>query len=75
MRRPTTEPHGINEAGAERGRAARPRSAFHELGGDLLAAATAYADAAGRATDIAERDHPFRQSSLVRRRAEGSRSG
>jgi RNA polymerase sigma factor (sigma-70 family) len=38
------------------------RGHLHELGGDLPAAATAYADAARRATDVAERDHLVRQA-------------
>ena len=37
-----------------------------ELGGDLPAAATAYADAAGRATNVAERDHLVRQAARAR---------
>jgi RNA polymerase sigma factor (sigma-70 family) len=42
------------------------RGHLHELGGDLPAAATAYADAARRATDVAERDHLVRQAARVR---------
>jgi len=42
------------------------RAHLHELGGDLPAAATAYADAARRATDVAERDHLVRQAARVR---------
>jgi hypothetical protein len=38
----------------------------HELSGDLPAAATAYADAARRATDVAERDHLVRQAARAR---------
>jgi RNA polymerase sigma factor (sigma-70 family) len=38
------------------------RGHLHELGGDLPAAATAYAEAAGRATNVAERDHLVRQA-------------
>ena len=37
-----------------------------ELGGDLVAAGTAYAAAARRATDVAERDHLVRQAARVR---------
>jgi predicted RNA polymerase sigma factor len=44
------------------------RGYLHELGGDFGAAAGAYAEAARRATDVAERDH------LVRRAA-GARAG
>ncbi len=43
------------------------RGHLHELGGDLPAAATAYAEAARRATVVAERDHLVRQA--VRARA------
>ena len=39
-----------------------PEGHLHELSGDLPAAATAYADAARRATDVAERDHLVRQA-------------
>jgi RNA polymerase sigma factor (sigma-70 family) len=42
------------------------RGHLHELGGDLPAAATAYADAAGRATNVAERDHLVRQAARAR---------
>ena len=42
------------------------RGHLHELGGDLPAAATAYADAARRATDVAERDHLIRQAARAR---------
>src|SRR3954449_10915760 len=42
------------------------RGHLHELGGDLPAAATAYADAAGRATNVAERDHLVRQAANAR---------
>src|SRR3954467_4834998 len=42
------------------------RGYLHELGGDLPAAATAYADAARRATDVAERDHLVRQAARAR---------
>ena len=45
------------------------RGYLHELGGDLPAAATAYADAARRATDVAERDHLVRQAASAHRRA------
>jgi hypothetical protein len=37
-----------------------------ELGGDLPAAAQEYADAARRATDVAERDHLVRQAARAR---------
>jgi RNA polymerase sigma factor (sigma-70 family) len=42
------------------------RGYLHELGGDLPAAATEYADAAGRATDVAEREHLIRQAARAR---------
>jgi len=42
------------------------RGHLHELSGDLPAAATAYADAARRATDVAERDHLVRQAARAR---------
>jgi RNA polymerase sigma factor (sigma-70 family) len=42
------------------------RGHLHELGGDRSAAATAYADAARRATDVAERDHLVRQAARAR---------
>ena len=42
------------------------RGHLHELGGDLPAAATAYADAARRAADVAERDHLVRQAARAR---------
>ena len=45
------------------------RGHLHELGGDLPAAATAYAEAARRAANVAERDHLVRQA--ARARAEG----
>jgi hypothetical protein len=42
------------------------RGYLRELDGDLLAAATAYAEAARRATDVAERDHLVRQAARAR---------
>ena len=42
------------------------RAHLHELSGDLGAAATAYGDAARRATDVAERDHLVRQAARAR---------
>ena len=42
------------------------RGHLHELGGDLPAAATAYAEAAGRAANVAERDHLVRQAARAR---------
>jgi RNA polymerase sigma factor (sigma-70 family) len=42
------------------------RGHLHELDGDLPAAGTAYAEAARRATDVAERDHLISQAARVR---------
>jgi RNA polymerase sigma factor (sigma-70 family) len=42
------------------------RGHLHELDGDLSAAATSYAEAARRATNVAERDHLVRQAARVR---------
>ncbi len=42
------------------------RGHLHELGGDLPAAASAYAEAARRATNVAERDHLIRQAARAR---------
>src|SRR5215218_9646256 len=42
------------------------RGHLHELAGDLSAAATAYAEAARRATNVAERDHLLRQAARAR---------
>src|SRR5215216_1121488 len=42
------------------------RGHLHELDGDLPAAAAAYAEAARRATDVAERDHLVRQAARAR---------
>jgi RNA polymerase sigma factor (sigma-70 family) len=48
------------------------RGHLHELGGDLPAAATAYAEAAHRATDVAERDHLVRQAARARNTGTGA---
>jgi RNA polymerase sigma factor (sigma-70 family) len=42
------------------------RAHLHELDGDLQAAGTAYAQAARRATNVAERDHLVRQAARAR---------
>ena len=42
------------------------RGHLHELAGDLPAAATAYVEAARRATNVAERDHLVRQAARAR---------
>jgi RNA polymerase sigma factor (sigma-70 family) len=51
---------------ADRHRWHAVRAHLHELNGDLPAAAEAYAEAARRATNIAERDHLVRQAARVR---------
>jgi len=56
----------LREVLGERHRWPAVRGYLHELGGDLSAAATAYADAAHRATDVAERDHLVRAAALAR---------
>ncbi len=53
----------------ERHRWQAVRGHLHELGGDLPAAATAYAAAAGLATNVAERDHLVRRAARARARA------
>ncbi|MDM4718208.1 hypothetical protein QTQ03_00860 [Micromonospora sp. WMMA1363] len=42
------------------------RGYLHGFDGDLPAAATAYAEAADRATNLVERDHLIRQAARVR---------
>jgi RNA polymerase sigma factor (sigma-70 family) len=49
------------------------RGHLHELDGDLPAAATAYAEAARRATNVAERDHLVRQAARARAALASSR--
>ena len=56
----------LREAIGERHRWHAVRGHLHELGGDLPAAAAAYAEAAGRATTVAERDHLVRQAARAR---------
>jgi RNA polymerase sigma factor (sigma-70 family) len=56
----------LREMLVERHRWHAVRGHLHELGGDLPAAATAYADAARRATDVAEHDHLIRQAARAR---------
>jgi predicted RNA polymerase sigma factor len=56
----------LREVLGERHRWHAVRGHLHELSGDLTAAATAYADAASRATDVAERDHLVRQAARLR---------
>jgi RNA polymerase sigma factor (sigma-70 family) len=56
----------LREVLGERHRWHAVRGYLHELGGDLPAAAAAYAAAARRATDVAERDHLVRQAARAR---------
>ena len=56
----------LREVLGERHRWYAVRGHLYELGGDLPAAATAYADGARRATDVAERDHLIRQAARAR---------
>src|SRR4051812_28763671 len=56
----------LREVLGERHRWHAVRGYLHERGGDLPAAATAYADAARRATHVAERDHLVRQAARAR---------
>jgi RNA polymerase sigma factor (sigma-70 family) len=56
----------LREVLGERHRWHAVRGHLHELGGDLPAAAAAYAEAARRATDVAERDHLVRQAAQAR---------
>ena len=51
------------------------RGYLHELGGDPAAAGAAYAEAAHRATDVAERDHLVRQAARARAEAQRSSAG
>jgi RNA polymerase sigma factor (sigma-70 family) len=56
----------LREVIGERHRWHAVRGHLHELGGDLPAAASAYAEAARLATNIAERDHLIRQAARAR---------
>ena len=56
----------LREVLGDRHRWHAARGHLHELGGDLDAAADAYADAAHRAPDVAERDHLVRQAARAR---------
>jgi len=67
--RETDRLHGVL---GERHRWHAVRGYLHELAGDLPIAATAYADAARQATDVAERDHLVRQAARARA---GGRAG
>jgi len=59
-----TEP--LREILGDRHRWHAVRGHLHELNGDLPAAANAYAEAAHRATNLAERDHLVRQAARAR---------
>jgi predicted RNA polymerase sigma factor len=67
------ETERLRDVLGERHRWHAVRGHLYELGGDLPAASTAYADAARHATDVAERDHLIRQA--ARTRAAGMRTG
>ncbi len=56
----------LREVIGQRHRWHAARGHLYELGGDLSAAATAYAEAARRATSVAERDHLVRQAARAR---------
>ena len=56
----------LREVLGERHRWHAVRGHLHELGGDLPAAAEAYAEAARLATDVAERAHLVRQAARAR---------
>jgi RNA polymerase sigma factor (sigma-70 family) len=58
----------LREVLGERHRWHAVRGHLHELGGDLPAASTAYAEAARRANNVAERDHLVRQAARTRAR-------
>jgi RNA polymerase sigma factor (sigma-70 family) len=60
------ETERLREVLGERHRWHAVRGHLHELGGDLPAAAAAYAEAARRATDVAERDHLVRSAARAR---------
>jgi RNA polymerase sigma factor (sigma-70 family) len=56
----------LREVLGERHRWHAVRGHLYELGGDLPAAGSAYAEAARRATNVAERDHLVRQAARTR---------
>ena len=62
------ETDGLRDVLGGRHRWHAVRGHLHELGGDPDAAGEAYAEAARRATDVAERDHLVRQAARVRAR-------
>jgi RNA polymerase sigma factor (sigma-70 family) len=63
----------LREVLRERHRWHAVRGYLHELAGELPAAGADYAEAARRATDVAERDHLIREAARVR--AAGSEAG
>jgi RNA polymerase sigma factor (sigma-70 family) len=60
------ETERLRDVLGERHRWHAVRGHLHELGGDAASAATAYADAAHRATNVAERDHLVRRAARAR---------
>jgi RNA polymerase sigma factor (sigma-70 family) len=60
------ETERLSEVLGDRHRWHAVRGHLHELDGDLPAAATAYVEAARRATNVAERDHLVRQAARAR---------
>ena len=62
----------LHDVIGERHRWHAARGHLHEMDGDLAAAAIAYADAAHRATNVAERDHLVRQAARARAGAAAS---
>jgi RNA polymerase sigma factor (sigma-70 family) len=60
----------LREVLGERHRWHAVRGHLHELGGDAPAAASAYAEASRRATNVAERDHLVRRAAELRSRAD-----
>ncbi|HEY6730609.1 MAG TPA: sigma-70 family RNA polymerase sigma factor [Solirubrobacterales bacterium] len=60
------ETERLREVLGDRHRWHAVRGHLHELNGDLPAAATAYAESARRATNVAERDHLVRQAARLR---------
>ncbi len=61
------ESERLRDVLGERHRWHAVRAHLHELDGNLPAAAEAYAEAARRATTVAERDHLVRQAARARR--------
>jgi RNA polymerase sigma factor (sigma-70 family) len=63
------ETERLGEPHRERQKWHAVRAYLHELGGDLPAAAAAYAEASRQATNVAERDHLIRQAARARAQA------